>query len=160
VDVPAAPEIRRRILLSRKAKFGMPILILIPCLALFGVFGETTGRAEAASSSIAEAVIFPSRLHYRQSATMEIRVTNRSAAPIDTVTVAVDPAFLSAFTALRFDPSENSDFSVRLLDVKPAEKRSVFIALSGEKYGRSSGRVVARAAGESTAVQVSTFIFP
>ncbi len=156
---PAA-ELQRRVVLSTKQKLGLPVLFAIPLLALFGVFGESSSRASAEGEMIGETVTYPTRLHYRQTSTVAVEVANHSRSLIDTIRVAFDKGYLVRFAGIRFEPSETSDLSVPLLNVKPGEIRTVVVELSGEKYGRSTGRVAVKSAHDSVAATISTFVFP
>ena len=160
LDGHPAPDLQRTIVLSRKQRFGLPILMAIPFLALFGVFGETTENARDAATVVGETVGYPDKLHYRQSSEVTVAVTNRSLIPLDTVQIRVDTGYLMRLARVRFDPSSASDFTVPLLNVKPGERRLVRIELAAEKYGRANGHVVAKSGKDSAVVALTTFIFP
>jgi hypothetical protein len=157
---PAPPKLKRRAILSRKQKLGLPVILAIPILALFGVFGETEASTQATSSSFLVTLSYPSRIHYRQSGELKVEVANRSARELDTVTVALDTAYASQFTDVRFRPEISSTYVVRLSALAPAGRQSVVAELTGDKYGSHPGRVTVRSGSDSATISFSTFVFP
>ena len=75
---PQPPEIRRRIAFHRTQLIGVPLLAIIPVLALFGVFGTTTGEARAESAELQMQVRYPTRFRYKviNSLTVEVRMSD------------------------------------------------------------------------------------
>jgi hypothetical protein len=137
-------------------------MLLIPVLALFGVFGETWERADDANAVLRLHVEYPTRYRYKQINTMEVSLENVSDSPIDTVVVSFDPAYVRHFSTLTFIPSPTEPFEVELLDVAPGETRLVWAELQGERYGRHRGAIDAYQAGslDTARVSVSTLILP
>lgn len=156
------PDQPRRLRFYRFQWVGLPLLFLLPILALLGVFGETRGSADDMGAEIALRVEYPTRYRYKQIHPVEVAVENTSARTLDTVVVAFDPAYVRRFSTPAFIPSPTEPFEVELLDVRPGEVRRVWAELQGEHYGRHRGTIEAYQAGgtDTTSVSVSTFIFP
>jgi hypothetical protein len=156
----APPQTRRRIAFTGKQRIGIPILTLIPLLALFGVFGERSTRIEARSASLAVSVQYPVRFRYRQTEPLEIAVRNLSPRVTDTILVSLDTAYLTRFADVRITPEPTSAFMVQLIGVKPGEQRLVVAELQGERYGRHQGSLVISVPNDSIRVTLRTLVFP
>jgi hypothetical protein len=154
------PQTRRRIAFTRKQRIGIPILALIPLLALFGVFGERSTTIEARSASLTVSVRYPVRFRYRQTEPLEIVVRNLSPTVIDTIEVSLDTAYVTRFASVRITPEPRTAFTVPLVGVKPGEQRLVAAELQGERYGRQHGRLVVSTPNDSTVLSLRTLVFP
>lgn len=157
-----APDSPRRFQLHGYQWVGLPLLFLVPILALLGVFGETLERVEAAGIDLALEVEYADRYRYKQINTAEAWVENRSGMQLDTVVVAFDEAYARQFSTLTFIPSATKPFEVELYDLAPGERRLVWAELQAERYGRHTGdlRVYVPGRADTTSVTLSTFVFP
>ncbi len=164
---PQPPEIEPKFILSRVQWIGLPLLMLLPILALFGVFGEASTAVSDSSDVLDMEVEYATRYRYRMLNTMEVSLENLSAQAIPTLTVRFDEDYISKFSSVVFSPQldkiTDEDYVVYLQDVQPGDIRIVNIEMQGDRYGRHSG-VVSATAGEDShgrvQVEVSTFIFP
>lgn len=158
---PQAPEMDRTIDLPPKRWLGIGMLALIVGLAAFGVFGERRGAAQGRSASLDLRVEYPTRFRYKQIDPLRIFVTNRSARPIDTLTVSFDTAYIAPFSNVTFTPSASRAWEVQLAGVRPGETRRIQVGLQAERYGHHTGAVAAFFAGSDSAkAEVGTFVFP
>ncbi|GAC1416776.1 MAG: hypothetical protein NVSMB53_15760 [Gemmatimonadaceae bacterium] len=155
-----APEIKARIELSWKQRLGFPILIAIPILALFGVFGETEARTHLTTGPLDVRVSYPTRFRYRQVSSLHVTVQNVSSNVLDTVSVAFDTAYVSRFSGVRFDPAPRVAFTVQLTNVKPSESRLISVELWGQDYGNHRGTIIARSGSDSAIAHLETLVFP
>jgi hypothetical protein len=155
-----APWIDSKIKLSWKQRIGFPILLAIPILALFGIFGETRAHAHSTSGSIDLEVSYPARFRYRQVQSLRATVRNLSPVVADTVRVSFDTAYIARFSSVRFDPAAKSAYAVDLIDIKPSESRLVSVELWGQDYGNHRGTIVARHGSDSAIVHLRTLVFP
>jgi len=137
--LPRAPAMRRRIALTRKQWIGLPVLAVVPVLALAGVFGERSTTTAARSTTIQIFVRYPERFRYRQVQSLEVSVRNVSTSPLDTVRVALDTSYVTRFAAVRIEPAPRTAFVVALTNLKPG----------GDATGRcrADGRSIRSAAG-------------
>jgi len=157
---PPAPSIDRKVELSWKQRIGFPILIAVPILALFGMFGESRAHAHATSGSIDLEVSYPARFRYRQVQSMRVSIRNLSPVVADTVKVAFDTAYIGRFSSVRFDPATKTAYTVDLTDIQPSESRLVSVELWGQDYGNHRGTIVARHGSDSAIVHLRTLVFP
>jgi hypothetical protein len=155
-----APQIDAKIELSWKQRLGFPILLAIPILALFGIFGETEARTHLTTGPLDVRVTYPTRFRYRQVHALRVTVRNVSANVLDTVSVAFDTAYISRFSGVRFDPATRVAYTVDLTNVKPSESRLVSVELWGQDYGNHRGSVVARSGSDSAIAHLKTLVFP
>lgn len=158
---PAAPDLPRRLRLYTSQWIGMPLLLLIPVLALFGVFGESRHVVTARTGELAVEAEYPARNRYGMLADLRLAVTNTTAAALDTVTVVLDSAYATRFSSLTAIPDFERAYVIELTDLQPAETRRVRIELEGNEYGLHRGELRVGVRGAGTArLGLDTFIFP
>lgn len=157
---PEPPPIPPRLRLTRLQQLGLPFLFLIPILALFGLLGEhfTTARAQAAG--IALDVRYPDRAHYRQPLSIRMHVRNVSTVRMDTVTVVLDTAFMSAFSAVSVSAPLDGAYVAQLTDLAPGQTRELTAMVSGEHAGRHAGTISVTTPLGTAGAHVATFVFP
>jgi hypothetical protein len=152
---------RRRLALGRAQWVGLPILLAIPLLALFGVFGEREGDSTVRSAELEMRVRWPARTRHEMIHDIDVVVRNVSARTIDTLTVTFDTTYLAAFSAVSVTPGAAHAWEVELEGVRPGEARHVVVAVDAHRFGRRTGSVIATGGGSDTArVVIDTFIFP
>jgi hypothetical protein len=61
---PQPPEIEKNLAFYPEQWIGIPFLMLLPILALLGVFGEGYNEASASSDALAITVEYPTRNRY------------------------------------------------------------------------------------------------
>jgi hypothetical protein len=154
------PAIKAKIELSWKQRLGFPILLAIPILALFGIFGEREARIHVTSGPLDVRVSYTTRFRYRQVQSLDVSVSNLSKRVLDTVSVAFDTAYISRFSSVRFDPAARTAYTVDLTNVKPSESRLVSVELWGQDYGNHRGSIVVRYGSDSTIAHLKTLVFP
>jgi hypothetical protein len=157
---PKAPTIDPKIELSWKQRIGFPMLLVVPLLALFGMFGETQTRYHTSTASLGVAVAYPTRFRYRQVQSLHVTVRNLSSNVADTIRVSFDTAYISRFSSVRFEPPAKSAYIVELTSVQPSESRWVSVELWGQDYGVHRGTIVVRSGGDSALVHLRTLVFP
>lgn len=155
-----APDFPRHLRFTRKQLFGLPVLVAVPVLTLFGVFGEQQGETRAASATIEMRIHYPTRFRYRQIQSLEIAVRNISSTVLDTIDVSLDTAYISRFSSVRIDPAPHTAYHVALTHVQPGESRLVAAELWGERYGWHRGHLTAGTRTDSASATVRTFVFP
>jgi hypothetical protein len=149
-----------RLALTRKQYVGLPLLAVIPVLALFGVFGERRADASSSSHVLEMRVRYPSRFRYRQIESLDVTVRNISSRTLDTVSVSIDTAYVTRFSSVRIEPTPREPFVVALINLRPMETRLVTAELWGERYGSHNGRISASAQADTVSTLVHTFVFP
>ncbi len=158
---PSAPEIDRRVSVPLFRGIGMGLILLVPALALAGVFGESWDTAAARGPNVSVRMEFPSRYRYKMLNSLTLAVENTSARTIDTVTVRLDTAYALRFSTVVITPAPEQAYVIPLTDVAPGEIRMVIVELQGERYGRHAGLVnVETTSGDTLALPVHTLIYP
>ncbi len=158
---PPAPEIDRRFRLHGVQWVGIPILLLIPVLALFGVFGERWQSVSGETTELSVALDYPSSYRYHIINSLRMEVTNRTEALLDTVTIDLDTSYIEHFSNVSGVPPLDHAYALKLLALEPGETRRVRVELRGERYGRHEGVIRVTGTGADTVrLPVSTFIFP
>jgi hypothetical protein len=157
---PAPPSVDRRIDLNWPQKIGVPMLALIPLLAMAGVFGERWSTQEHGNAQVAATVRYPTRLRAKLTRPMTVTVENRGTTVLDTVEVAFDSTYVDRFVDINIIPQPQEAYVASLTGVQPGETRRVHVEFISDKVGRHSGRVVVRARGDSTVLTLRTIVFP
>ena len=156
------PDLPRRVRFHRYQWIGIPLMFLIPVLALFGVFGESQGQTIASGGTLKMRVEYPTRNKYRHITSIEVVVENISSQTLDTLIVEFDESYISRFSSVNFIPTPEKLFISEFPDVLPGESRLVWVELKGEKYGLHEGNIRAYAVGSRDTVEVvvRTRIYP
>lgn len=156
------PDLPHRVRFHRYQWIGIPLMFLIPVLALFGVFGESEDQTTASGTTLEMHVEYPTRNRYKQITHIEVVVVNLSSQTLDTLVVEFDPAYISRFSSVNFIPTPEKSFVSEFPDVLPGESRLVWVELKGEQYGVHEGIIRAYAVGMSDTVEVAvrTRVYP
>lgn len=135
--------------------------MLIPVLALAGVFGERDTSAERSVGSLLVAMKSPTRLRYRQRMTLSMSVTNRGAQLVDDVRVRLDSVYLGRFSSVVIAPAASPDGLVSLGTLLPSSSARVTVTLEGERAGGVRGETMTfDARGDTVRLPLATRIFP
>lgn len=151
---------RRRLKFGGLQLLGVGLIMLIPMLAAFKVFGAGSATAADRGAALGMSVEYPPRIRHGSMEVLAVLVTNSGPAPLDTVTVRFDSSYVARFTDPQFVPSPSRAFEVELADVEPGETRRVQLGLRANEYGRHRGRIAAIHAADSASVRVSTVVLP
>lgn len=162
---PQPPEVEQRVNLSRGQIIGLPIVLLLALLALFGVFGVSADTAVAEGEALAVTVNYSGRTRYMARHDLEIEVSNRSGAPLEGVSVALDRGFVDALAEASFLPSPSdttgSSYIFELGSVPASGSKIVTGRIAPGKYwSRPATVTVTTAGGESVTVDFETFVYP
>jgi hypothetical protein len=158
---PPAPDVSRHVRLYRGQWVGVPILVLIPVLALFGVFSENRSHLESAADGLDITIDHPTRLRTGQRTYIEVRVSNRSAGPAEDVTVRFDPRYFQHSLDLLFIPAPAVPYEVTLPPLASGADGRVRVEFDPEKPWRRSGGISVSQRGRDVVhARVSTFILP
>lgn len=169
---PQPPSVKKRFQFTKAQWIGMPVILLIPVLALIGLFDTHSTRVTATVGDLQITVEHPTSVRYKRNEPISIVVQNLSASTFPTVTVAIDNAYINGFSTVTFTPDVDEvtadAFILHLEDVQPNESRRIAIEIQGEHYWGHTGTVTAKATAKATAevhdthaeVMISTFVFP
>jgi hypothetical protein len=140
---------------------GLAVIVLVPALAVAGVFGESWEQSAAESPNLSVRIEFPSRFRYKVLQSLTASITNRSAHAIDTIHVRLDSSYALRFSAVTLTPPAERVYEVALRHVAPGETRQVVIEVRGERYGRHAGRLrISSTSGDTLAIPVHSVVFP
>ena len=160
-EPPPPPDIDRKFQLHRGQWIGIVLLLLIPVLAMFGLFGYTWHTVEGDTDALSVEMRYPGRYRYRVLGSMEMQVTNRTNTAIDTVTIDVDTAYLARFSKVIAIPDFKHAYLIELTDLEPGESRHVSVEIRAERPGLHRGEVrVSASPADVARLPLSTFIFP
>jgi hypothetical protein len=162
---PQAPKIDRKLVLDPLQAIGVPLLALIPILALAGLFGIDVEQRSGDSGVLSVNVEYPARTRLQTSGTLTIEVGNSGEQSLTGVTVGVERDYVEAFSEVSFTPSaagiSDDQYVVDLGEVPAGAWRRVVLEFSPQRYWRQRGTVnVSVEGGDSASVDVSTFVYP
>ena len=164
-DPPQPPEGGRILRFHATQAIGVPLLAIIPILALLSVFGASHTAETANASSLAVEVLYPTRFRYKTIHELHVTVRNQGDVPLQDVSVWIDKSYLNAFSTVSFTPSPQrvtSDaYLFELGEIVPGDARTLDGIVQAEDYWWHTGRVTVDAEGEPQAtLDVGTFTFP
>lgn len=157
---PTPPKLRPAVSLTLRQWIGIPILLVIPILAMFGVFGAHTRTEQVRAGRLAVAIMYPDRVRYRQTLGAQLAVQNTGTDPIDTIIVQYDTTYLNAFLISGAVPGLGSSYAAPIISVQPGETRVTTLVLAGDRRGRARGSVRVSAGADTVRIPLSTFVFP
>ncbi|MGI8618385.1 MAG: hypothetical protein ACR2L6_04750 [Gemmatimonadaceae bacterium] len=160
LEPPELPALRRRLKFGPWQLAGLGILVLIPILALFRVFGEREASVTGQAGALALAVEYSPQLRHGSSDIVVAMVTNAGGSVMDTVTVAFDSNYVSRVAEPRFVPPATRALELDLINVVPGEARRIELWFYAEDYGSHRGHITAAHAGDTARVNVGTLVFP
>ncbi len=164
-EPPQPPPIERRIQISKLQKIGIPLLLLLPLLALFRVFGETSATAHAANDVLALQVEYPTRYRYKMISPLIVEVTHLAETDPVTVTVEFSRPYMDRFSNVTFLPDVEAitpdSYRVELPDMAAGEARTIAVEIEARQYWQHSGEVTASLEGEPpVSIPLQTWVFP
>lgn len=162
---PAPPPFPRQIRLRPVQWIGIPLLMLIPLLAIFGLFGESFKTVQAGNEMLDVKVTYPARFRYQMYDSLEVTVRNLSPQPLSVVEVRFAKSYIDQFDNVDFTPQaealKDGYYIVELHDVAAQQAQAVNVNLQADKAGRHVGEIVLSGVGTQPAVlNVVTWVFP
>lgn len=159
VTPPLPPRISGRIVLPRGRLAGTFVILCIPVLALFGIFGERWETKQVDAGPYRFVAQIPTRFRYKETNEITLLFQNRAAAPV-TAVVRFAPSLLEGFSEIAFVPSEEKAYEVHLKGVPPGGEERMRVSIRAEHYGMHQGTIDVAASGVTTSVPAGIFIFP
>src|SRR5690554_3648865 len=99
---------RRRLLLTPLQMWGLPLIALLPVLALFGVVGIAHDEVSAEGDGLRLEVRYPRRSHSGVTVPLTITVSNQGQAPLEDVYLVLPRDYLESFEEFELRPSADS----------------------------------------------------
>lgn len=165
VRPPPAPQIARRVVVARGQLAGVALLLGLPLLALFGVFGLTEEVAQARVDGLDVTVVYPARLRYKTTERLELTVVNSGDQAMPAVSLAIDHDYLAAFGEVRFTPAvahvDARAYVFELGDIAAGATRRADVWLEADTHGRHRGSVAVLIGGHVRGqLALDTFALP
>jgi hypothetical protein len=158
---PGAPDTRRRIRLYLHQWIGLPLLALVPALAMLGVLGTARQQAVVEGEHLQVRVDHPARLRVGQRADLRIEVRNRRGSAVDGIAVMVDHAYLEGFTEVRFTPGPAGTEHPALDSLAALDSGSVTVSIEADRPWLRQGQVrVAARETDTLTVEIRTLVLP
>lgn len=158
-EPPQPPDVPRRFRLHAHQWVGLPIIALLPVLALLRVFGDGIEFKEASTASVKTLVEHPTKFKFRQHKHLRVKVTNISGRLLDTVIVSIDTAYLSRFMGVTIAPEAKEAYKVELTKIQPHEKREVIVEIEAKKYGEQRGIVTIATKMDTVKTPIWSYIY-
>jgi hypothetical protein len=158
---PQPAQVPRRLHLYGAQWIGLPLIMLIPVVALFGVFDEQRALRHAESAVLEVGLEYPSRLRYQQDGHLLAQVRNRSAHSLTGVRVMLDSSYARSFEGVRYTPPPVGTRHVTFDTLPPGGTQSVRVDLTAQSYWRQRGALdVVTGGGDSLRIVFTTFVLP
>jgi hypothetical protein len=161
---PEPEDFKRKIEFYPFQWVGIPLLFLIPILALFGVLGETETTAHATGTSLDVAITYSNHVNFQSTEISEISVTNTGDVAIPILTVAIEKAYLDNFSDKSFTPPireiTEGAYVIELADLQAGETRYITYDSRGATIGSHRGMVRFSSGEDEVSLTIETLIFP
>ncbi len=164
IQPPQPPDFKRKIDFYPFQLIGIPLLFLLPILALFGYLSETTTVVRESGKGMEIVVNYPGRINYQSLDRTEITVTNTTGGAIPDMAVMIDKTYLESFAEISFmsDIKEitGEAYVFDLSNLPPHESRSVVYESRGAAIGSHSGTITVSSGEDTLTAVVETFVYP
>jgi hypothetical protein len=162
---PKIEPIKARFLMYPYQWIGLPLLLLIPILALFGVFDRNETSVTQQSDALTLNVESFTLNRYKMSGYIAVTVENTGDVPLSEVTVSVSRSYIEAFADVSTSPPITHITDEQYVFVLPAleagQTHTIDIQFLADRYGVHKGTVEAQInAGETVQVAVQTLVLP
>jgi hypothetical protein len=159
------PDMQAGFKLYPHQMIGIPILLLIPFLAVLGLFGISTEQKYEATDNVAVTVEYPTRFRYKQTNAIQVSITNQTSSTLNEVLVQVDRSYIDQFSDVVFTPQVSritDDFyEVNLTNIAANDTQYVHVAIQAQQAGIHKGNIVVQpSVGDSVEVNLQTWAFP
>jgi hypothetical protein len=156
---------RKRFQLYPYQYIAIPLLFLLPVLALLRVFDAHDEQITTTGNRLAVTVEYPTRTMYQLMERLTVEVENVSGETLSSVTVRIAADYMGIYTNSTFSPPVDAlregFYEFVMNDVQPGETREVNADIQSDQYGAHSGVVtVSDDTNERVEVRLDTFVFP
>jgi hypothetical protein len=136
---PAPPEQPRRLLFGPVQAIGVPLLMVLPLLAMVGLLATKSVVQTAVADEVRLEVEYPVRMAHSAVQPIRLVLYNDDGHPLRDVHVEVDRSYLDGFSERSFTPSlETVDASAYRAPLGHVAGRNS-AAISGDVKANSSG---------------------
>lgn len=159
-DLFNTPVVSSKIQTWRFQWIGIPLLIMIPILSLWGVFDRRTNIKTIEGHEFKAKIEFPAKLRDGEVEHIRIEVTNTSNKPLDKISAGLNREYLEKFNDVTFVPELNDNYEVELKEIPSGQSRYVDIKVKAREYGTYKGELRLTTKNSSFKTSLSTFVFP
>ncbi|WAS95100.1 hypothetical protein [Nannocystis punicea] len=150
---PSPPEIERRLQFHREQLLLLPLMLVVPIMALLGLLGGPRVREEIELRGVRLGVEFAPRDHLEDWGRMHVTVDNRSPAPLPGARAEFARALLDPLWQPSFQPPlariDGDWYVVALGDIPPGQARVVTLDYRSTEPGELTGAIRVRAGDEA-----------
>lgn len=151
-QLPKPPRLGRQVRLYRYQVIGLPILALLPVLALFGVFGLASERTGEEAGQFEVSLRYDTRTRLGKDATIDVEIRNGSNATVAAPVVAITRNYLEGFSDLAFTPDDvkidASHYLIELEPIPPGASAVVTVEMTPLRYWSRQGELTVTGLGE------------
>jgi hypothetical protein len=164
-EPPQAPTFKRKLRFYFYQYLGLPLLLLIPVLAIFGVFDQALTRQEQTGDEVSISIDYPSHYRYERAGTIRIHVQNNREESIPLLSIEISKVYLEHFRELHFVPDVShmnlESYIIELTEILPGTSQGIRIDLQANDYGVHTGFILATVEGiELLRFSMNSFTFP
>jgi hypothetical protein len=164
-EPPKEPAILRKLHLYVFQYIGIPLILLIPILALSGVFNQQFAQLQQENDALALSIHYPNRSRYEVLSNVTINIENKTEETIPLVLLSISKSYLKEFFVIDILPLVSQiteeNYEVELEEIASEESRLVTIDLEGDIYGEHTATVSLASEGiEPLSLTIKTFVFP
>ena len=169
-DPPSAPEIQRRVSFNGAQLAGLVFIAAVPVLAVTGLFGISRRTVTGTSEQVTVTVDYPVTQRFKVRQPFVIDVANTGTAPLASVEVRLDTAYVSAFSDVAFTPGpdviDEGDLVFTLQALEPGTTRRIKAEMQAQIAWQHGGQLSWTSFAEdgtsvdSGAVEFTTMIWP
>jgi len=163
---PKPPRIKRRVVLTQLQRWGLPLIFLVPVLAVLGPLGPAHSEVTVGGAQLRLQVAYPSRTRNGVTTTLTATVWNDGATELSGVYVTLPRSYLESYEAFELRPAATTvsaeTYRVFVGNVPTGASRVVTALVTPGRYWRRPGSVSAAsaAAPQPVTAEFSTFNFP
>lgn len=164
ISPPSPPEMTFRFRFYPFQLVMIPLLILIPLLALMGVFGDRVENREVQGEGVSISAHFPSMTRFDQRETLRITI-HSGAASIPAATLRISRTYLDYFAGLSFMPTnvsiDSASYVIDLGDIPANTTHVMTLEYRAARMGMFIGSVMLETENAPLLdFELSTFVFP
>jgi len=168
---PPPPRFQRRLSLGAGEAIGMPLLALLPALALAGLLGPADEQRSMpltlGNARLLVRVRLPARLRDQGSGSIRIEVANTGTQALPELGLGIDERYLAAFSRADIQPavaaqSRSGGLRWALPALQAGEHTQVQIRLDADAWGRQPGWIALTGPGDALLARLdfTTFVLP
>lgn len=155
------PDIKPHLRMWRYQWIGIPLILIIPILAMLGVFGIEIEKLNISTSGVETSIEYPAKMRYGQEEFIRMEFKNVSGETIQDLAVSFDQDYIRKFDGIDFNPQLETNYIVKTGVIPPGETGTVNVKLKAGEYGSHSGEIkISSQNKEIISEELSTFIFP